>query len=125
MAPDLILFDGDCAFCNGWVRWIMKRDANKRFRFAPLGSPEGQGSLAKHQLPFTTESMVLLMQGQAFTRSDAAWRMLQLLPRFGFLSVLLRCVPRPLRNWGYDLVAKNRHRLGGKEVCELPAEHGR
>jgi predicted DCC family thiol-disulfide oxidoreductase YuxK len=120
MDPDLILFDGDCAFCNGWVRWIMKRDANKRFRFAPLASPEGKALLIQHRLPASTDSMVLLMDDQAYTRSDAAWRMLQQLPHYGFLSLLLRGVPRPLRNWGYELMAKNRHRLGGKEVCELP-----
>lgn len=123
MDTGIILFDGDCAFCNGWVKWVMERDPDKRFRFTPLVSEEGRALLQKHGVPSMIDSIVLVKDERAFTRSDAAWRVLKELPGHGFLSTLLRFVPRPLRNWGYDLIARNRHRLVMKDTCELP-EHG-
>jgi predicted DCC family thiol-disulfide oxidoreductase YuxK len=119
-APLLVLFDGECAYCNGWVNWIRERDRSARFRFAALASPEGLALREAHRIPGTLDSIVLVGGDKAYTRSDAAWRVLKDLSGFGFASVLLRAVPRPLRNWGYDLVARNRHRLGMKDVCKLP-----
>jgi predicted DCC family thiol-disulfide oxidoreductase YuxK len=116
----LVLFDGDCAYCNGWVNWIRKRDKAGRFRFAPLDSPEGLVLREQHAIPDTVDSIVLVEGAAAYTRSDAAWRVLKGLRGFGPAAILLRMVPRPLRNWGYDLVARNRHRLGMKDTCELP-----
>ncbi|HEY0975885.1 MAG TPA: DUF393 domain-containing protein [Flavobacteriales bacterium] len=119
-AQDIILFDGDCAYCNGWVKWIRARDRDGRFRFAPLESAEGSALRARHHIPSTIDSMVLVTGGKAHTRSDAAWRVLRTLPGWGLSGSLLSWVPRFLRNWGYDLVARNRHRLGLKDSCELP-----
>ncbi len=120
-ARDIILFDGDCAYCNGWVKWITKRDTVDRFAFAPLTSKEGIALRKKHRIPDHLDSIVLVQGEEAFTRSDAAWRVLNGLPGNALWGGLLRVIPRPLRNWGYDLVAKNRRRPGLKDECELPA----
>ncbi len=120
-APHIILFDGDCAYCNGWVKWIIKRDSGQRFTFASLTSDQGLALRRKHRIPEHLDSIVLVDGDEAFTRSDAAWRVLTSLPGHAFQGVLLRLVPRPLRNWGYDLVARNRHRFGMKDECEVPA----
>ena len=121
MATDVILFDGDCAFCNGWVRWITKRDPRKRFTFAALRSEEGVALRGEHGIPDSIDSIVLVRGANTFTRSDAAWRVLKDLPGWGFAALLMRLVPRPVRNLGYDLIARNRHRLGMKDECELPS----
>lgn len=120
-ARDLVLFDGDCTYCNGWVNWIRKRDKAGHFRFAALSSPEGIAVRSAHAIPDSVDSIVLVSGNAAHTRSDAAWRVLKGLPGLGLAGTLLRLVPRPLRNWGYDLLARNRHRLGMKDQCELPA----
>ena len=122
MDQHVILFDGDCAFCNGWVKWIMRRDPGKRFRFAPLASEEGVALRRKHGVPDTVDSIVLVQEEGVFTKSDAAWRVLRALPGWGFAGLLLRLIPGPLRNWGYDLIARNRHRLGMKDTCQLPGQ---
>lgn len=120
MEAGIILFDGDCAFCNGWVKWIMKRDPRRRFRFLPLASEEGVTLRERFGVPRDIDSIVLLQGDHAFIRSDAAWRVLTALPGHGLSGWLLRIVPRFLRNAAYDLVARNRHRLGMKDACELP-----
>ena len=116
----IVLFDGDCAFCNGWVNWISRRDRHQRFRFVGLATDEGRAIRERHGVPTSIDSIVLVAGDHAYTRSDAAWRVLGELPGWGFGALLLRLVPRPLRNWGYDLIARNRHRLGMKDECELP-----
>lgn len=122
MGPAVILFDGDCAYCNGWVRWISKRDRKDRFRFEPLTTPQGLAMRKRHAVPEHLDSIVLVVEEQAFTRSDAAWRVLRELQGWNLAAWSLRLVPRPLRNWGYDLIARNRHRLGMKDSCDVPRQ---
>jgi len=42
--PDdgVILYDGVCVLCSGWVRFIVNRDAARRFRFTPIQSAYGR-----------------------------------------------------------------------------------
>lgn len=120
--PLIVLFDGDCAFCNGWVRWIQRRDRRGRFHFHPLTSDKGLRLRAAHRVPDDIDSVVLVEGDAAHTKSTAAWRILRRLPKWGFVSWLVRIVPRPLRDMVYDLVSRNRHRLGIKDKCELPQQ---
>ena len=120
MSQSLILFDGDCSYCNGWVNWIRKHDTSHKFRFAPLDSDEGREQITQFKIPKAIDSVVLVDDQMAYIRSDAAWRILHALPGSSIWGSMLSIVPRPLRNWGYDLVANNRHRLGSKDACELP-----
>lgn len=118
--PATVLFDGDCAYCNGWVNWIRRRDSKGHFRYASLQSEEGLVLRERYAVPPSTDSVVLITGGKAYVRSSAAWRILAALPGKRLLAGLLRVVPRFLGDLGYDLVARNRHRLGMKDACELP-----
>lgn len=115
-----ILFDGDCAFCNGWVKWISARDTHGRFNFEPLRSEKGQRLMISHPLPQQLDSVVLIAAGRALVKSDAAVGILRRLPGKGWLAAVLSVLPRAIRDAGYDLIARNRHRLGLKDTCELP-----
>jgi predicted DCC family thiol-disulfide oxidoreductase YuxK len=119
----LVLYDGDCAYCNGWVNWIRRRDTAGRFRYAALASPEGTALREQHRIPAHLDTVVLVEKDRAHVKSDAAWRILALLPGMAAGAWALRIIPRPLRDLGYDLVARNRHRLGMRDACELPDRH--
>jgi predicted DCC family thiol-disulfide oxidoreductase YuxK len=119
----IVLFDGDCAYCNRWVRWVMARDKEKnRLSFEPLDQPNGTALLHAHGLHGRIDTVVLLEDGQAWLKSDAVWRILAHLPKYRWAALLLRAVPRPLRNAGYSLVARYRHRIAGGAQCSLPAD---
>ena len=117
----VIFFDGVCGLCNRWIDFMLVHDRNRRFRFAAL-----QGETARDWLkmaPDESLSSVVLLDAQGIHRkSDAIWRMLvQLGGLWRFFGCLLRLVPRPVRNWGYDFVARHRYRwFGKKETCRLP-----
>lgn len=118
----VLFFDGDCAFCSRSVKEVAKRDKRGNVAFAPL-----QGKLSA-ELGFSGHAadkggtMIVLREGDGkiFTRSDAWLELAKALGgRWGILRVF-RWVPRPLRDWVYQLIADNRHLLFGKsDSCSL------
>lgn len=121
-APLLLLFDGECTFCNGAVLFIIDRDPNERFVFAPLSSQLGQRTLREHGLTDPSiDSLVLIENGRAYTHSDASLRVARHLSGGWPLFASLLIVPRPLRNALYRAFAKRRYALFGREeVCRVP-----
>ncbi|AHJ98640.1 thiol-disulfide oxidoreductase DCC family protein [Hymenobacter swuensis] len=123
-APAIILFDGVCNLCNGFVQFVIQHDAAGRFRFAALQSAAGQELLRQHQLPAPTEpdSVVLLMEGQAYIHSAAALHILRgLAGGWRWLAQVGLWVPRPLRDAAYRFIARHRYRwFGRQDACWLP-----
>ena len=123
----IIFFDGVCNLCNSFVDFLVRRDREHLFDFAPLQGSTARQLLPPH-IPAELRSVVLWSQGEVHEKSDAA---LMILPQLGGLFYLLRAgwlVPKGLRDMIYDLVARNRYRLFGKrETCRLPTadERGR
>lgn len=121
----LILFDGVCNLCNRSVQLVLKRDTQDVFRFAPLQSEWGEKLLAARGIdPSHTDSIVLIDPGVAYyIKSDAALEIARDLKGYRALPFLFGWVPRILRDWVYDLVARNRYRwFGKKEHCMIPTQ---
>lgn len=120
--PALVLFDGVCNLCSASVNFIIDHDPGAYFRFASLQSEAGQERLREHRLPEAAmNSVVLLEQGRAYTRSTAALRIARHLSGGWALLYALIVVPRPLRDGGYAFIARNRYRWFGRtETCRLP-----
>ena len=120
----IVLFDGACALCHGSVRFIIKHDPRAHFRFATLQSPAGKRLLERRGLsPQPSESVVLIEGESCFTKGDAALRIARRLSGLKPLPGLLYIIPAPLRNWGYDRIAKNRHRWFGKRDSCITLTH--
>jgi predicted DCC family thiol-disulfide oxidoreductase YuxK len=119
----VILFDGVCNLCNGFVRFVIARDRVGRFRFAPLESDAarrllGQADADRSVLP---GSLVLVEGDRVFRRSTAALRIARGLGWPWRLAYGLIAVPRPLRDWVYDVVARHRYQwFGRRDVCMVP-----
>ncbi|ESY65393.1 DCC1-like thiol-disulfide oxidoreductase family protein [Mesorhizobium sp. M0051] len=119
----LIVFDGVCVLCSGFVRMEVRLDRQSRFRFATAQSPFGEALFRKHGLRTDSyETNLVLIDGIAFTRLDSFVAVMSELgwPWRAIKALLL--LPRPLRNWLYDCIARNRYTLfGRKDSCEIPA----
>ncbi len=118
----LILFDGVCVFCSRWVRFVIERDAAARFRFVAIQSDGGRALAARLGIDSAApETNAVILHGQAYFKSDAALHVLRRLPKWSWSGALLG-VPRPVRDWAYDRVARNRYRWFGRtEVCMMPS----
>lgn len=121
----ILFFDGYCGLCNGFVDFVMARDPRAVFRFAPLQGETANARVPDDAVPYgdpgAPRSIIYWEDGRIHRRSDAV---LFALPRLGGvwkLVRLLRVIPRPLRDFVYDFIARNRYRWFGKrETCRLP-----
>lgn len=118
----VILFDGVCNLCCGSVRFIIKRDKKKHFRFASLQSEFGK--IILHQFGLNENnfsSFILLEDEKLFTQSTAALKVAKQLSGAWKLLYAFIIVPAFIRNYIYLVIADNRYKwFGKKEVCWLP-----
>jgi predicted DCC family thiol-disulfide oxidoreductase YuxK len=102
-----ILYDGECGFCKRSVRFVGKHDGKHQFEFLPLQSPQGREWLKKIGFPEDyIESVVLVDEKGRHIRSDAVMETLRKLDKPWPLLYGLKVIPRPVRDFFYDFVAK-------------------
>ncbi len=120
----IILFDGVCNFCNKTVNIIIKHDRADKFRFAPLQSVYSQNPLFKLGLSQQAlRKAALIEEGQLFTKSDAVIKIAHQLSGWPQLFFYMKWIPKVIRNFFYDVLAKYRYRLFGKQTsCMVPSK---
>ncbi|MEJ1517465.1 thiol-disulfide oxidoreductase DCC family protein [Bacillus cereus] len=118
----IVLFDGECNVCDRSVQFIIKRDPIGLFKFASLQSDIGKELLNKYNAPNDLSSLVLIENNNCYLKSSAALRVTKNLKGAWKLLYLLLVVPKPLRDYFYSIMAKNRYKwFGKKDSCMLPS----
>jgi len=117
----VILYDGWCNLCSASVRFVIRHDRKKIFRFAPLQSDAGKMLSGKYysqeQVP---DSIVYVEDGNVFIRSEAILRILRKLGRGWQLFYPLHILPACLRDGVYNGIARFRYKIfGRRESCHL------
>ncbi|MBI4042414.1 MAG: DUF393 domain-containing protein [Deltaproteobacteria bacterium] len=122
MKGPILLFDGYCNFCNGWVDFIIRRDPKKRIHFAPLQSEAAEILLRQIEAPASgADSVLLVWKDCCYTKSSAILRIFWFLRGLWPLVSLLFLIPPFLRNLLYDWIAGNRYKWFGKRAsCRVP-----
>jgi predicted DCC family thiol-disulfide oxidoreductase YuxK len=120
----IILFDGICNFCNRTINIILKYDTQAYFQFAPSQSTAGKDILQQFGLDQkASASVILIDNGKLYTKTDAVIQIARHLKGWPRLFRFIKFIPKPIRDFGYDLIAKNRYILFGKrETCRIPDE---
>jgi predicted DCC family thiol-disulfide oxidoreductase YuxK len=117
----IIIFDGRCNLCERSVRFVLKRDHKKQFRFAAIQTPAGRELVEGFGVGPPLDSIVLVAGGVAYIKSTAALHIASRVSGLWPLLKILLITPRPVRDWLYDVVAKNRYRwFGEKQACFIP-----
>ncbi|NND31135.1 MAG: DUF393 domain-containing protein [Saprospiraceae bacterium] len=116
---DILFFDGVCNLCNSAIQFIIRHERDDKLYFAPLQSPLGKKVL--HDLSENVDSLVLVENGSIYLRSNAALRVARhLRSPYRWLYYLVT-LPRFIRDWAYDLIARNRYSFFGKRSsCMVP-----
>lgn len=121
--PPTVVFDSDCVLCSRWVHLILRHEQAHDIVFVSAWSKQGAKLGVEHGLSQSDLDATYLFidEGRGLVRSDAGLALLaRLRAPWRFLS-WLRAVPRPLRDWVYDVVARNRYRWFGRaERCFVP-----
>ena len=120
----IILFDGVCNLCNKSVQTALRKDKAGIFKFASLQSDAGQKLLKQYNLP--TEnfgSFVLIQNGKIYLKSAAALTVAKQLSGPIKLLYGFMIVPAFIRNFVYNIIAKNRYKWFGKmDECMIPTQ---
>ena len=127
----VIVFDGVCVLCNGWVDFLLKHDRRGRYRFAAMQSDAGRALLAANGLDSDDPASFLLVENdiaaapRISTDTDAIRRVLAGLGGGWQLANMIALLPRRPRDAAYRWLARNRYRWFGRhDACRLPApEH--
>ncbi|MCF8366854.1 MAG: thiol-disulfide oxidoreductase DCC family protein [Bacteroidales bacterium] len=123
----VVLFDGVCKLCNGFINFIIKADRHQKIRFMALQNPKSKNLLTG--LPGLKEhyqelsSVVFIDTGMAFVKSDAVLKILAYLPYPWRAMKLFKFLPKYLRDKIYDFIASHRYGwFGKKQQCMVPSQ---
>ena len=115
----IILFDGHCALCSGWVGFVLRHDREAAFRLLPAQTELGTALYRHYRLdPEDYETNILIADGRAYFKSESSIRMLERLGAPWSAARVLRLMPVSLRDRLYEIVARNRLRwFGRRDQC--------
>ncbi len=123
----VLLFDGHCNLCNFWVNFLLIADSQHKLKFAAQQSAAGKQLIFQFDNDsIEPESVILIDRGIPFTKSDAVLKTLRLLGGFWRLLYILVIIPRPIRDFVYDFIARRRFRwFGRRDQCRIPSSQER
>lgn len=119
---EVLYYDGHCALCHGFIRFLLAEENTGALRYAPLQGEHFTLSIpAAIQLKLPDSLVLQVEPGQWLVKSDAVIYVLRHIGGLWFLlSYLLAVFPRWVRDGGYDLVGKLRYRLFGQSSTLCP-----
>jgi len=111
MSHSLIYFDGVCVLCNNSIRFLLKRDLQKRLKL---------GFIQNKTTDKDIDSIILVHKGKTYYYSTAIIKSLILLGGIYNLAVLFYLIPKQVRDYSYKYLARNRYKWFGKhKSCPL------
>jgi len=115
----IVFFDGVCSLCNAFVDFLIARDKHDRLQFASLQSETAKKEL---DVQFTAKlsTIVMLEEEKIHLESDAALHAIASLGGAWKIVLVLKVLPRFIRNAFYQFVARNRYKWFGKQECRIP-----
>ncbi|WP_159449617.1 thiol-disulfide oxidoreductase DCC family protein [Demequina sp. NBRC 110057] len=120
----VVVFDGDCGLCNGFVAWLIRRDREAQFLIAGSAGEVGRAALSAMGLPqeIAASTLVVASPSGPALRSDATIAVLARLSwPWRTLGAAIRAVPRGWRNRVYDAIAARRPRRPAEDpACGTP-----
>ena len=118
----ILLFDGVCNLCHGFVQFLLLRDPKGQFRYASLQSDIAQQLLEHYQ--FSNEKLdtvVMIENGKIYSHSDVGLRIVRRMNGLWPLLSVFMVIPRFIRDPIYNWIAANRYRwFGKKDQCMMP-----
>lgn len=117
----IVLYDGQCSFCNGATQWIIARDQSGKINYAAIEGDLGQQLISHYNIPKQMDSLICIDHNKAYLYSSGAIQVAKYLDGIWKALYAFKIIPPFIRNPFYKWFAKNRYRWFGKQQsCMLP-----
>ena len=119
---DVVVFDGVCVLCSGFPKFMLKHDRNRRFKFVTAQSQLGEALYSHLGLKSADyDTNVVIVDGRIYTKLDAFAAAMGALGGMWRAAQLVRVLPRPVADWLYNRIARNRYAVFGRtDACLVP-----
>lgn len=119
---DVIVFDGACALCSGFMRFVVARDRQGHFHFATAQSALGEALYAALDARHGDyDTNLVLCDGRLHEKLDGFAEVMRRLGWPWRALVVLGLLPAGLKSWLYDRIARNRFALfARRDSCLVP-----
>lgn len=119
--PPIVIFDGDCAFCNKSVMLILKKDKTKSIEVCSNQSEKGKELINKYKITADINSTIIyIIADNVYYKSTAALTISKKLKGLYPLLFAFILVPKFIRDGVYDFIAKHRKKIiKGEYSCEF------
>ncbi len=118
----IFFYDAECGICDRTVAFLLEHAPAEKLRFAPLQSEIGMAILADEGIvdPEMRAAYFYDSSG-AVAKSGAVLSGLACCRSPYSMLAIFRVIPRSIRDFFYDLVARNRYRLSyfSKPRCRV------
>ena len=109
---NIIFYDDNCVLCNYSIQFLIKKDLQNQFVFAPL-----QGKLAKKSIDLIyikkLDSFVVLSNCNSYVKGKAIKFIIGNLENLSFYKWVL-FIPNPILDLTYSFIGKIRYKVFGK-----------
>jgi len=118
----IVLYDGECSFCNASVQWLIQHDRHAKLKYAAIKGQIGQDLIQKYAIPSSVDSIIFINDSKAYLYSSAALRLTTYLSGAWPILYCLCIIPSCVRDFVYKQFAKRRISWFGKQqACLLPS----
>jgi predicted DCC family thiol-disulfide oxidoreductase YuxK len=120
---NIVLFDGLCNFCNSTVLQIIKYDKRNHLKFSSLQSDFGKKISKLYKMDQNDLSTIIFIKNEkeVYKESTAVIEIIKLLEGKPKIFLIIKIIPRTIRDFFYQIISKNRYKLFGKrESCMIP-----
>lgn len=119
MEKIIVVFDGFCILCNNYISWLSKNNPDKNIYFTNFES-----TYIKKEYPnlkLTNTVLVINEKNDILTKSNAIKYCINHIRINIIIKSIINITPNFIINVFYDLIAKNRYILFGKnDSCQVP-----
>jgi predicted DCC family thiol-disulfide oxidoreductase YuxK len=119
---ETIYYDGTCGLCHRWIRFVLAEDRDSLFALSPLQGETIRSELSDAERAGLPDSVVVVdAERRILVKSTGVVHVGDRLGGYWRIgATLLRLVPRPLRDLGYDAVASVRKSLFARPPDSCP-----
>ncbi|MGL5279999.1 MAG: thiol-disulfide oxidoreductase DCC family protein [Cetobacterium sp.] len=124
MEKKIVLFDGECGFCNKTILFFAKNDINNSVVFISNTSVQGKELISLYNIDteLINKTLVLIFKKNTYIRSDVFRVLSQENNKLIFLKILLNIFPKFINDLFYNIISKNRKNIINNN-CTIPPKN--